>query len=107
MAVTAEIGGWRNGVNGHIAPRKTLTPHVRFTPKADMDQHGRDVCFVPKADSCSAAKSPLFDDPVGNGEQPILNILAKRSRIKLQCLREAPAPNTAMGLRGTRHSQQS
>src|SRR5262252_2492838 len=26
-------------------------------PKADMVQHGRDVCFVPKADSCSAAKS--------------------------------------------------
>jgi hypothetical protein len=22
----------------------------RFTPKADMDQHGCDVCFVPKAD---------------------------------------------------------
>ena len=25
-------------------------------PKADMDQHGRDVRFVPKADICTAAK---------------------------------------------------
>jgi hypothetical protein len=24
-------------------------------PKADIDQHGRDVRFVPKADSCAAA----------------------------------------------------
>src|SRR5215472_14608161 len=27
-------------------------------PKADMDQHGRDVRFVPKADICGAAKRP-------------------------------------------------
>jgi hypothetical protein len=27
---------------------------VRFTPKADMDLHARDVCLVPKADSCTA-----------------------------------------------------
>jgi hypothetical protein len=23
-------------------------------PKADMDQHSRDVCFGPRADSCTA-----------------------------------------------------
>ena len=32
---------------------------------AEMDQHRRDVRFVPKADSCSAAKSCLFDHLVG------------------------------------------
>src|SRR5215469_9178119 len=31
-------------------------------PKADMDQHGLDVRFVPKAEICSAAKISLFDD---------------------------------------------
>ena len=26
-------------------------------PKADISQHERNVCFVPRADSCSAAKT--------------------------------------------------
>src|SRR5215472_1759902 len=30
-------------------------------PKADMDRHGHDVRFVPKADSCTAAKTDRFD----------------------------------------------
>ena len=34
-------------------------------PKADMDHHGRDVRFVPKADICTAAIFSLFDHPVG------------------------------------------
>jgi hypothetical protein len=38
-------------------------------PKADMVQHGRDVRFVPKADSCSAAKIPLFNHLVGTTNQ--------------------------------------
>jgi len=38
-------------------------------PKADMDRCGRDVRFVPKADSCSATKIPLFDYLVGAHEQ--------------------------------------
>jgi len=38
-------------------------------PRADMVQHYRDVCFVPKADSCTAANSPLFDHLVGDGKQ--------------------------------------
>jgi hypothetical protein len=28
-------------------------------PKADMDQDGRDVRFVPKADSCTAANNSV------------------------------------------------
>ena len=28
-----------------------------FPPKADIANPGYDVCFVPKADSCTAAKS--------------------------------------------------
>ena len=38
-------------------------------PKADKRQMSRHVCFVPKADSCSAAKSPLFEHLVGEREQ--------------------------------------
>jgi hypothetical protein len=38
-------------------------------PKADMVQHGCDVRFVPKADSCTSAKRSLFDHLVGEGEQ--------------------------------------
>src|SRR6516164_8459126 len=34
-------------------------------PKADIDPHGRDVRFVPKADICGAANSSLFDHLVG------------------------------------------
>jgi hypothetical protein len=34
-------------------------------PKADMDHHGRDVCFVPKAD----IRSALFDHLVGEGQE--------------------------------------
>jgi len=33
-------------------------------PKADMDQHRCDVRFVPKADSCTAARKILFDQLV-------------------------------------------
>src|SRR5262249_57693421 len=32
-----------------------------YPPKADMDQSGCDVRFVPKADSCSATKNGLVD----------------------------------------------
>jgi hypothetical protein len=37
-------------------------------PKADIVQHGGNVRFVPKADSCTAAKTALFDYLVGAGE---------------------------------------
>ena len=30
-------------------------------PKADMDQQGRDVRFVPKADIMHRSENPLFD----------------------------------------------
>ena len=40
--------------------------NVRFPPDidqiADIDQHGRDVRFVPQADSCTAANRMLFSD---------------------------------------------
>src|SRR5215470_7702993 len=35
-------------------------------PEADMDQHDCDVCYVPKADSCSATILSLFDHLVGS-----------------------------------------
>ena len=38
-------------------------------PKADMDQHGRDVRFVPKADSRGATKTSLFDHFIGGREE--------------------------------------
>jgi hypothetical protein len=38
-------------------------------PKADMEQRGRNVRFVPKADSCSAAKGLLFDYFVDTAKQ--------------------------------------
>jgi hypothetical protein len=34
-------------------------------PKADIEWHSSNVRFVPKADSCSAAKQVLFDHLVG------------------------------------------
>ena len=34
-------------------------------PKADMGELSRNVRLVPKADSCTAAKAPLFDHLVG------------------------------------------
>ena len=37
-------------------------------PKADMDQDGRDVCFVPKADI-----GTLFDELVSANHQPRRN----------------------------------
>jgi hypothetical protein len=38
-------------------------------PKADIGTHPCDVCFVPKADSCTAAKGSLFDHLVGVEEK--------------------------------------
>jgi hypothetical protein len=52
---------------------------VRFTLNADMIEHLRDVRFVPKADSCSAANLRLFDHLVGAGEQRRWDIDAKRT----------------------------
>jgi hypothetical protein len=38
-------------------------------PKADMDQQGRDIRFVPKADKVHRSKKRLFDHLVGAREQ--------------------------------------
>jgi hypothetical protein len=38
-------------------------------PKADIAESDWHLRFVPKADSCSAAKSVLFDHVIGFGEQ--------------------------------------
>ena len=46
-------------------------PMSALPPKADMDQQGCDVRFVLKADSCSAAKRPLFDDFIGAHKQSL------------------------------------
>jgi hypothetical protein len=34
-------------------------------PKADIEERDRHVRFVPQADSCSAARTQLFDHPGG------------------------------------------
>ena len=46
-------------------------------PKADIQSSGWDVRFVPKANSCSAAKSLLFDHVVGAAEQRLGNCKAE------------------------------
>ena len=51
---------------------------VRFTLNADMIEHLRDVRFVPKADSCSAANLRLFDHLVGSGEHGRRELEAER-----------------------------
>ena len=38
------------GFNGHIAPRKSLTPHVRFGSKADIRARPTYSALPPKAD---------------------------------------------------------
>jgi hypothetical protein len=43
------------------------TSHVRFAPNSNIDCVFHNVCFGPKADSCSAAKGLLFDHLVGGG----------------------------------------
>src|SRR5262249_31397652 len=56
---------------------RMLSPGQPFRPpsmsalpqKADMERHDLHVRFVPKADSRTAAKRPLFDHLVGAGEQ--------------------------------------
>jgi hypothetical protein len=49
-------------------------------PKADIVQHGGNVRFVPGADSCTAARSILFDHFVGAGEQRWRHPEAERLR---------------------------
>jgi hypothetical protein len=56
-----------------LGQKRTLThlrPMSALPPKADMDQHGRDVCFVPKADisqrnTRSEKSNQLLATPVG------------------------------------------
>ena len=38
-------------------------------PKADKERTSRDVCFVPKADSCTATNARLFDHLGSEREQ--------------------------------------
>jgi hypothetical protein len=53
--------------------QKQTSPYIRvmsaLPPEADIGTQQRDVRFVPKADSCGAAKSGLFDHLAGFGEQ--------------------------------------
>jgi hypothetical protein len=40
-------------------------------PKADIGPSASDVCFVPIADSCNAAKALLFDHLIGATKQAL------------------------------------
>src|SRR5215469_18541557 len=63
-----------------LGQKRTLG-HVRamsaLPPKADIDQHGRHVRFVPEADSCTAAILSLFEHLVGAAthRSPIIRFL--------------------------------
>src|SRR5262245_11763152 len=46
-------------------------------PNADMCGATMDVCFVPKAYSCTAKKGSLFDDLIGGDQQARWNCQAK------------------------------
>jgi hypothetical protein len=48
-------------------------------PKADMGQHGQDVRFVPKADSCTAAKTGLYT-AAENSQMPMFGTPIATSR---------------------------
>ena len=62
-----------------LGQKRTLQVRLMsaLPPKADIDGRCFDVRFVPKADSCTAAKSVLFDRLVGEREQPRRYIDAK------------------------------
>ena len=50
-----------------------------LAPKADKQEKARLVCFVPKADSCTAAKQgPLSDHLVGERERRESHIYTER-----------------------------
>ena len=49
-------------------------------PKADIDERNYHVRFVPKADSCTAAKSALFDQLVGCGPEGLRHRQSERPR---------------------------
>jgi hypothetical protein len=49
-------------------------------PKADIAERDRNVRFVPQADSCTAAKSVLFDHLVGGRKQRRRNTQTERFR---------------------------
>jgi len=49
-------------------------------PKADIGTQSRNVCFVPEADSCTAAISILFDYPVGGDQHTLRERDAERFR---------------------------
>ena len=47
-------------------------------PKADIGERNWDIRFVPKADSCTAAKIALFDHLVGARQQSWRNSETER-----------------------------
>jgi hypothetical protein len=53
---------------GQKQTSRHLQPMSALPPIADIAERDRNVCFVPKADICSAANSRLFDDLIGNSE---------------------------------------
>jgi hypothetical protein len=50
---------------GHKLPRDPTRSAAALPPKADTDANDRRGCFGPIADSCTAAKTDLFDHLVG------------------------------------------
>jgi hypothetical protein len=57
-----------NGAMSALGQKQTLDWRPLMSalpPKADIPKHDQDVPFVPKADSCTAAKRPLAELSVG------------------------------------------
>ena len=64
----------------HLAscPRGNLLANVGDGSKVDVSECPADVRFVPKAESCTAAKRSLFDQLIGELPEIYRNVEAER-----------------------------
>src|SRR5262249_11260992 len=58
--LTAPIGRPAMSALGHKRTSRLVGAMSALPPIADIGTQQRDVCFVPKADSCTAARASLF-----------------------------------------------
>src|SRR5262249_17019823 len=70
--VAVELRAVKECLMSALGQKRTFGPKnamYALPPIANIVEHDRDVRFVPKADSCTAAKRSLFDHFIGPGEQ--------------------------------------
>src|SRR5262245_56563889 len=63
------ISIWSMSAAGQEQTSPAYLAMAALHPKAHIANLARYVCFVPKADLCTAAEAPLFDHLVGAGKQ--------------------------------------